>query len=76
MAGHINPKIGQPAGFVPLKRELPTNCYRWDPSGKLDMVVSEDQIPDPNGIRCLLTGLQEALRHQHRQRTGRHRPRR
>ena len=50
VAGHMNPKIGQPAGFVPLKRELPTNCYRWDPSGKLDVVVTEEQVPDPNGI--------------------------
>ena len=32
------------------KRELPTQCYRWDPSGKLDMVVTEDQCPDPNGL--------------------------
>jgi gluconolactonase len=50
VAGHMNPKIGQPAGFVPLKRELPTSCYRWDPSGKLDLVVTEEQVPDPNGI--------------------------
>jgi gluconolactonase len=50
VAGHMNPKIGQPAGFVPLKRELPTNCYRWDPSGKLDIVVTEEQVQDPNGI--------------------------
>ena len=49
-SGHMNPKIGQPAGFVGGKRELPTNCYRWDPSGRLDIVVTEDQIPDPNGI--------------------------
>jgi gluconolactonase len=49
-AGRLNPRIGQPAGFVPLKRELPTNCYRWDPSGALDIVVTEDQVPDPNGI--------------------------
>jgi gluconolactonase len=30
------------------------NCrpsvYRWDPSGRLDLVVTEEQIPDPNGI--------------------------
>jgi gluconolactonase len=50
VAGHMNPRIGQPAGFVPLKRELPTNCYRWDPSGKLDIVVTENQVQDPNGI--------------------------
>src|ERR1700722_6967885 len=49
-AGHLNAKLGQPAGFVGGKRELPTNVYRWDPSGKLDMVVTEEQLPDPNGI--------------------------
>src|SRR5512134_32851 len=27
-SGKLNPRIGQPAGFVPGKRELPTNCYR------------------------------------------------
>jgi gluconolactonase len=48
--GHLNPKLGQPAGFAGYKRELPTNCYRWDPTGRLDIVVTEDQIPDPNGI--------------------------
>jgi gluconolactonase len=49
-SGHLNPKLGQPAGFVPGKRELPTNVYRWDPSGKLDIVVTEEQVPDPNGL--------------------------
>jgi gluconolactonase len=49
-SGHLNPKLGQLAGFVPGKRELPTNVYRWDPSGKLDIVVTEEQLPDPNGI--------------------------
>ena len=57
------------------KRELPTNCYRWDPSGKLDIVVTEDQVPDPNGI-LFSPDYQEALRHQHRQGARRHRPRR
>ena len=33
-----------------LKRELPTNTYRWDPSGTLTVVVPESQVPDPNGI--------------------------
>jgi len=32
------------------QRELPTNCYRVDPSGRLDLVVTEDQVPDPNGL--------------------------
>ena len=49
-AGKLNPRIGQPAGFVPGKRELPTNCYRIDPSGRVDLVVTEEQVPDPNGL--------------------------
>jgi gluconolactonase len=49
-SGHLNPKLGQLAGFVPGKRELPTNVYRWDPSGRLDLVVTEEQVPDPNGL--------------------------
>jgi len=49
-AGKLNPRLGQPAGFVPGRRELPTNCYRIDPSGRIDMVVSEIQVPDPNGL--------------------------
>ncbi|WP_448030289.1 SMP-30/gluconolactonase/LRE family protein [Bradyrhizobium liaoningense] len=48
--GKLNPRIGQPAGFVPGRRELPTNCYRIDPSGRIDLVVTEDQVPDPNGL--------------------------
>ena len=32
------------------QRELPTNCYRVDPSGRVDMVVPEEQVPDPNGL--------------------------
>ena len=48
--GKLNPRFGQPAGFVPSKRELPTNCYRVDPAGHIDLVVSEDQVPDPNGL--------------------------
>src|SRR6202795_3161192 len=38
-AGKLNPRIGQPAGFVPGNRELPTNCYRVDPSGRVDIAV-------------------------------------
>lgn len=49
-AGHLNPRIGQPAGFEPGRRELPTNVYRLDPTGRLDIVVTEDQMPDPNGL--------------------------
>jgi gluconolactonase len=59
-AGKQLARVGQPepeAGT--LKRELPTQCYRWDPSGRLDVVVTEDQIHDPNGI--LLSPDQKTL---------------
>jgi gluconolactonase len=49
-AGRLNPRLGRPAGFTGGKRELPTNVYRADPSGRLDVVVTEDQVPDPNGL--------------------------
>ena len=49
-AGHLKSHVGQPAGVGNLKRELPTNVYRADPSGRVDVVVSEDQLPGPNGI--------------------------
>ncbi len=32
------------------KDELPTNTYRWDPSGRLDVVVGGAQVLNPNGI--------------------------
>ena len=49
-SGRINPRLGQPAGVGTFVRELPTNVYRADPSGRLDIVVNEDQVPDPNGL--------------------------
>src|SRR5262245_8013056 len=49
-SGRINPRLGQPPGMGLYKRELPTNVYRVDPSGRVDLVVSEDQVPDPNGL--------------------------
>ena len=50
--GRLNPIIGaENAGLLGgQKRELPTNVYRWDPSGRLDLVIREDQLPDPNGL--------------------------
>src|SRR5690606_23954898 len=48
--GKINPRLGQPPGIGFAKRELPTNCYRIDPSGRIDFVVTEAQVPDPNGL--------------------------
>lgn len=50
--GKLNPRIGAPdAGAIGgTKRQLPTQTYRWDPSGHLDVVAGEDQVPDPNGL--------------------------
>jgi gluconolactonase len=49
-SGRINPRLGQPPEIGHWRRELPTNVYRLDPSGRLDVVVSEEQVPDPNGL--------------------------
>ena len=49
-AGRLKPTLGQPPGMGTGKRELPTNCYRIDPSGRIDLVVTEEQVPDPNGL--------------------------
>jgi gluconolactonase len=48
--GKIRNRAGQFADLPVLKRELPTNCYRIDPSGRVDLVVTEEQVPDPNGL--------------------------
>jgi gluconolactonase len=50
--GLLNPAIGAPnAGVIGgKKRELPTAVYRWDPNGKLEQVIAESQLPDPNGL--------------------------
>ncbi len=50
--GLLNPRIGAPnAGLIGgKKRELPNAVYRWDPNGRLDQVLTEDQLKDPNGI--------------------------
>src|SRR3954447_14290 len=49
-AGKLKPRLGQAAEIGTAKRELPTNCYRIDPSGRVDLVVNESQVPDPNGL--------------------------
>src|SRR5262245_42381657 len=49
--GTLNAKVGQPAGSGVLKRELSSNVYRADPSGRVDMVISEEALGGaPNGI--------------------------
>ncbi len=49
--GLYDPRLGDSgAGLgTALRRELPTNTYRWDPSGKLDIIVPGDRLR-PNGI--------------------------
>ena len=49
-AGRLNPRLGQPPELGSYKRELPTSVYRVDKSGTVTLVVSEDQVPDPNGL--------------------------
>ncbi|MBN9085855.1 MAG: SMP-30/gluconolactonase/LRE family protein [Reyranella sp.] len=49
-AGKINPRLGQAEGIGEFKRELPTGTYRVDTAGKVELVVGEDQVPDPNGL--------------------------
>jgi gluconolactonase len=48
--GKLKSTLGQAVGMGTSKRELPTNCYRVDPAGKVELVVTEEQVPDPNGI--------------------------
>src|SRR5205809_3427269 len=48
--GRIKHRLGQPPEVAAMKRELPTSVYRVDPSGRLDLVITEDQLPDPNGL--------------------------
>ena len=48
--GRLKPRLGQALGIGEYKRELPTGVYRVDPAGKMDLVVPEAQVPDPNGL--------------------------
>jgi gluconolactonase len=49
--GRLNSKAGQPAGAGTLKRELEFNVYRVDPSGRIDMVASQEAVGSvSNGI--------------------------
>jgi gluconolactonase len=50
--GRLKSTVGQLVGVGMLKREITTaNVYRADPSGKVDMMISQMQLPgNPNGI--------------------------
>jgi len=49
-AGRLRTRVGQAAEAGTMQRELPNAIYRWDPSGRLDRVATEEQVPDPNGL--------------------------
>jgi gluconolactonase len=49
-SGRLNSRVGQPAGAGNLKRELPNGVYRVDSAGKVTLVATEQQVPDPNGL--------------------------
>src|SRR5262245_5978218 len=40
--GLLNGKVGQPVGSGTIKGELASNIYRADPSGRVDMLISEE----------------------------------
>ena len=48
--GRINPRLGQPPEAGRMRRELPNGVYRVDAQGQVRLVVTEEQVPDPNGL--------------------------
>ena len=48
--GRLNPRLGQPPEAGQMRRVMPTAIYRVDPSGRIDRVGTEEQVPDPNGL--------------------------
>jgi gluconolactonase len=49
-AGRLKPRLGQPLEIGDYKRELPHGVYRVDPSGRVDLVLTEQQVSNPNGL--------------------------
>jgi gluconolactonase len=49
-AGRLKPRLGQPLEIGNDKRELPHGVYRVDPSGRVDLVITEQQVSNPNGL--------------------------
>ena len=69
LAGRLKPRLGQPLGMGEYKRELPHGVYRVDPSGRVDLVLTEQQVSESQRP-LLLARLQEALRREHGPRAG------
>ncbi len=49
-SGRLRARVGQIADAGNMRRELPNGVYRVDPKGKVTLVISEQQLPDPNGL--------------------------
>src|SRR5690349_13900477 len=49
-AGRFKQRLGQPLGIGDYKRELPHAVYRVDPVGKVEVVIPESQLSNPNGL--------------------------
>jgi gluconolactonase len=49
-AGKLKPRLGQPLEIGEYKRELPHGVYRVDPSGRVDLMITEQQVSNPNGL--------------------------
>jgi gluconolactonase len=49
-AGLLQPRVGEPTGIGGLKRSLPNSIYRVDPAGKIERIIGEDMVSDPNGL--------------------------
>lgn len=50
--GYFDPLLGAPgSGLIGgMKQVLPAQTYRWDPSGRLSVVINAEQAGSPNGI--------------------------
>ena len=50
--GLYNPSVGDDGvGLIGgVRQALPNTVYRWDPSGRLDVVIPGSELPDPNGL--------------------------
>jgi gluconolactonase len=48
--GRLKPKLGQQLGMGDYKRELPHGVYRVDPGGRVDLIITEQQVSNPNGL--------------------------
>ena len=50
--GFFNPRLGaeNAEAIGGQRRELTNAVYRWDTTDKIDVVITEDQLADPNGL--------------------------